>query len=187
MGGAMGGALMWRPSRSGRRPSHDRGRPALEAPIVAASRRCAKGLDYGEAAGWVSRFLALLVDPGRKQVGGPMNDHVASGPDQATISKTAVRLLSEYTGRGPTKAKTTIGEDLVTIVLGDTLTKGERKLVDAGHEQRVLELRHDYQRVMSNDLISAVEDTLDREVVAFMSNNHIDPDLAVEVFVLRPE
>jgi uncharacterized protein YbcI len=25
-----------------------------------------------------------------------------------------------------------------------------------------------------------------REVVAFMSNNHIDPDLGVEIFVLAP-
>jgi uncharacterized protein YbcI len=116
-----------------------------------------------------------------------MNEHTSSGPAQAALAKSAVQLLSEYTGRGPTKAKTTIDQDLVTIVLGDTLTKGERKLADAGHEQRVLELRHDFQMVMSDELIAAVEQTLERKVIAFMSNNHIDPDLAVEVFVLRPE
>jgi hypothetical protein len=32
-----------------------------------------------------------------------------------------------------------------------------------------------------------VEDALDRKVIAFMSTNHIDPDLAVEVFVLAPQ
>jgi hypothetical protein len=31
-----------------------------------------------------------------------------------------------------------------------------------------------------------VERELDREVIAFMSQNHIDPELAVEVFVLKP-
>ena len=57
----------------------------------------------------------------------------------------AVQLLHEYTGRGPTKAKTLINEDVVTVLLADTLTKGERKLVDSGRSNRVLQLRHDYQ------------------------------------------
>jgi hypothetical protein len=39
---------------------------------------------------------------------------------------------------------------------------------------------------MREDLVKLVEDTLDRKVIAFMSANHIDPDMAVEVFVLEP-
>jgi uncharacterized protein YbcI len=102
------------------------------------------------------------------------------------ISTAAVQLLHEYTGRGPTRAKTSINEDLVTIVLADTLTKGERRLVDNGLSDRVLQLRHDYQQTMRDDLVAIVERQLGRTVVAFMSQNHIDPDLAVEVFVLEP-
>ena len=102
------------------------------------------------------------------------------------ISTATVQVLLEYTGRGPTKAKTLIGEDLVTILLADTLTKGERKLVETGHAGRVIELRHDFQLAMRDDLVRIVERQLDRKVVAFMSQNHIDPDLAVEVFVLEP-
>src|ERR1700704_3573547 len=104
----------------------------------------------------------------------------------ATISTSAVQLLHEYTGRGPTKAKTLINEDLVTILLADTLTKGERKLVDSGRSDRVLQLRHDYQLTMREELIAMVEHQLGRTVMAFMSQNHIDPDLAIEVFVLEP-
>jgi uncharacterized protein YbcI len=103
------------------------------------------------------------------------------------ISTSAVQLLHEYTGRGPTKAKTLIDEDLVTIVLADTLTKGEQKLVDEGLHERVVQLRHDYQMVMREDLIAVVEKQLERKVIAFLSQNHIDPDLAIEVFVLEPE
>jgi len=103
------------------------------------------------------------------------------------ISTSAVQLLHEYTGRGPTKARTLIDEDMVTVVLADTLTKGEQKLVDNGRNDRVIELRHDYQMVMKEDLIGIVERQLDRKVIAFMSQNHIDPDLAVELFVLAPE
>jgi uncharacterized protein YbcI len=103
------------------------------------------------------------------------------------ISTSAVQLLHEYTGRGPTKAKTMIDGDQVTIMLADTLTKGERTLVEKGKSDRVLQLRHDYQLAMREDLIAIVERQLEREVIAFMSQNHIDPDLAVEVFVLEPE
>ena len=102
------------------------------------------------------------------------------------ISTATVQLLHEYTGRGPTKAKTLINEDLVTILLADTLTQGEQKLVDNGLADRVLQLRHDYQLTMRDDLVAIVERQLGRRVIAFMSQNHIDPDLAVEVFVLEP-
>jgi len=110
-------------------------------------------------------------------------DGVGSSP---MISTATVQLLHEYTGRGPTKAKTVINDDLVTILLADTLTKGEQRLVDNGLADRVLQLRHDYQLTMRDDLVAIVERQLGRRVIAFMSQNHINPDLAVEVFVLEP-
>ena len=103
------------------------------------------------------------------------------------ICDTAVRLLREYTGRGPTKAKATINTDSVLVVLGDTLTRGERQLAATGKADRVLQLRHDFQLVMRDELVDAVEDATGRKVIAFMSQNHIDPDLAVELFILQPE
>jgi uncharacterized protein YbcI len=110
-------------------------------------------------------------------------DVVGSSP---MISTATVQLLHEYTGRGPTKAKTVINDDLVTILLADTLTKGEQRLVDSGLADRVLQLRHDYQIAMRDDLVAIVERQLGRRVIAFMSQNHINPDFAVEVFVLEP-
>jgi uncharacterized protein YbcI len=104
----------------------------------------------------------------------------------AKIATSVVQVLHAYTGRGPTKAKATINEDMVTVLLADTLTNGERTLVERGRANRVIRLRHDYQLIMRHDLIGIVETELDRKVVAFMSQNHIDPDLAVEVFVLAP-
>jgi uncharacterized protein YbcI len=114
---------------------------------------------------------------------GTQHEGVGSSP---MISTATVQLLHEYTGRGPTKAKTVINEDLVTILLADTLTNGEQRLVESGREERVLQLRHDYQLTMRDDLVAIVERQLGRTVIAFMSQNHIDPDLAVEVFVLEP-
>ena len=115
-------------------------------------------------------------------------EHGPGNSASARISTAAVQVLHEYTGRGPTRAKTVVNDTLVTIVLGDTLTKGERKLADNGHAARVLELRHDFQELMRGELVAIVEGELDAKVIAFMSQNHIDPDLAVELFVLeQPE
>ena len=105
----------------------------------------------------------------------------------AAISNAMVGLLHDYTGRGPTRARTTIGSDIIVCVLGATLTKGEQSLVADGKHEVVLHSRRAFQDTMQADAITAVQELTGRRVVAFMSNNHIDPDLAVEVFILEPE
>jgi uncharacterized protein YbcI len=104
----------------------------------------------------------------------------------SAISNTVVRALARTTGRGPTKAKTTLGDNGVFVVLQDSLTVGERTLTDAGQEAAVLDLRRRWQAVMEADVSREVEALTGRKVIGFMSDNHIDPDLAVEVFVLEP-
>ena len=103
------------------------------------------------------------------------------------INSGAVRVVRDYTGRGPTKARSVIDHNSVTIFLTDTLTTGERRLADGGRAEHVLNNRHEFQRLMRDDLVKLVEDALERKVIAFMSTNHIDPDMAVEVFVLEPK
>jgi uncharacterized protein YbcI len=111
---------------------------------------------------------------------------VAQGSKAAALSNAVVRTLSAYTGRGPTKARAHLTQDLVSVVLEDTLTKGERSLVRDGQTERVLDMRKAYQQTMGADLVAAVEGILGRRVIAFLSDNHIDPDIAVETFVLEP-
>ncbi len=105
----------------------------------------------------------------------------------AGISNLVVRLMSAYTGRGPTKAWTSIEDDLVSVVLRDTLTKGEHSLLSDDKGPLVLEMRQAYQQAMRSDLIAGVEELTGRKVIAFLSANHLDPDVAVESFVLEPQ
>ena len=49
----------------------------------------------------------------------------------------------------------------------------------------MLEMRRAYQETMRPELIAIVERLTGRKVAAFMSANHVDPDVAVETFVLE--
>ncbi len=105
----------------------------------------------------------------------------------SAISSSVVQLMREYTGRGPTKARTYMDEDLITVVLQDTLTMGERSLVRDGEIELVLASRKAFQRTMAAQLVATIEAHSGRSVFAFLSDNHIDPDIAVESFVLNPK
>ena len=113
-------------------------------------------------------------------------DTMAGGSKAAAISNMVVRLTSQYTGRGPTKARTYINDDLVTVVLQDSLTRGERTLVDNDQRELVLSARRAFQNAMEADFVAGIHEILGREVVAFLSANCAEPDYAVESFILAP-
>jgi uncharacterized protein YbcI len=106
---------------------------------------------------------------------------------QTQISDLVVQHMHACTGRGPTKARTSIDRDLVSVVLYDLLNKGEHSLISDGRGQLVLDMRQAFQQTMRDDLIIGVERVTGRTVIAFMSANHLDPDIAIESFVLEPQ
>jgi uncharacterized protein YbcI len=113
------------------------------------------------------------------------SDRASARGIAADISNAVGRLLSEYTGRGPTRARTHITEELISVVLRDTLTKGEHSLIADGKTELVLAARKAYQEAMKADLIAAIEHHSGRKVLAFLSDNNLDPDIAIESFVLE--
>jgi uncharacterized protein YbcI len=100
------------------------------------------------------------------------------------ISNAMVGFLRDYTGRGPTRARTTIRDNVVVVMLEHTLTKGEQSLVKKGRSETVLALRQEYQDAMREESSDRVAELTGRKVIAMMSANHIDPDLAAEIYVL---
>jgi uncharacterized protein YbcI len=107
-----------------------------------------------------------------------------AGPLYLAISTAIVGLLREYTGRGPTKARTTIRDNIVLVMLEQTLTKGEQVLVNKGRNEQVLALRHEYQEAMREESSAKVAELTGQKVIAMMSANHINPDLGAEIYVL---
>jgi uncharacterized protein YbcI len=104
----------------------------------------------------------------------------------AAISDAVIRITADYTGRGPTRARTTINDDWIFVTLIDTLTKGERTLANNGRADVVQESRSAFQAAMRDAFVAEVEGLTGRQVIAFLSANHIEPDVAIEAFQLAP-
>jgi uncharacterized protein YbcI len=123
----------------------------------------------------------------------PRMDSVATTGERTTsrslnrdISRAMVALFKEATGRGPGRARTYIEEGLVVTVLHDTMTKAERTLKDEQHADQVRSLRRLFQGTFRDEAIAVVERLTGRKVLAFLSDHAVDPDYAVEAFVLEP-
>jgi uncharacterized protein YbcI len=104
----------------------------------------------------------------------------------AQISTGLVQLHSRYYGKGPTKAKTHLVDDTVVCILRGGFTTVERTLLDTGQIESVYQMRRSFQQAMEEDFRRIVEEATGRKVIAYMSSIHVDPDLAVELFVLEP-
>jgi uncharacterized protein YbcI len=106
------------------------------------------------------------------------------GSLSAAISNHIVRLFAEYTGRGPTKARTTIRDNVVVCIAEDNMTKAERRLAAEGEGELVVTVRRKFQSTMRDDLVSGIELLTGRKVVSFLSDHDDATDTAAEVFVL---
>jgi uncharacterized protein YbcI len=104
----------------------------------------------------------------------------------AQISTGLVQLHSRFYGKGPTKAKTHLVGDTVVAILRGGFTRVERTLIEAGQVESVYQMRRSFQQAMDDEFRRIVEEATGRTVLAYMSSIHVDPDLAVELFVLEP-
>ncbi len=105
----------------------------------------------------------------------------------ADVSREIVRLHARLFGRGPTRAKTFIYDDFALCILEDVLTRAEKTLVAAGNTEQVHSMRTAFQEAVRDDFIALVEETTGRKVRAFVSQVHVDPELAVELFIFEPQ
>ena len=109
------------------------------------------------------------------------------GEVRATISREIVSLQAEYYGKGPTRAKTYIVEDLVVVLLEESFTRAEKTLAERGEKDAIEHIRRRFQQQMADDFTSVVEQATGRKVRAFLSETNIDLDVSVETFLLADE
>jgi uncharacterized protein YbcI len=113
--------------------------------------------------------------------------HGSLGEMRAMISTEIVRLQADYYGKGPTKAKTYIVEDIVVVVLEESFTRAEKTLAARGERDAIQHIRRRFQQQMADSFIGIVEQVTGRKVRAFLSETNIDQDVSVETFLLAEE
>ena len=114
-------------------------------------------------------------------------DRSSLGEMRATIANEIVRLQAEYYGKGPTRAKTYVFDDLVVVVLEETFTRAEKTLVQRGEADAIQHIRRRFQQQMADDFTGVVEQATGRRVRAFLSETNIEQDVSVETFLLADE
>ena len=103
----------------------------------------------------------------------------------AAISTSIVGILREHYGRGPMKAKTYALDDIIIVVMrGSGFTALEQTIMDSGEPGRVIEMREDFQRTMATRYKETIRELTGRNVVAFLSQAHVEPDITMEVFFM---
>jgi uncharacterized protein YbcI len=113
-----------------------------------------------------------------------MTGTASRGQLAAAISNAMVGIHSRHYGKGPTRAKTYVLEDVVLTVMQDVFTTVERTLIDNGKGELVRDVRTAFQYTLRDEFTGAVEQITGRETRAFISQIDCDSDTAVEVFLL---
>ena len=116
---------------------------------------------------------------------GDRSDDV--GRQAVQISNAITQNHREHFGRGASSVKTVINKGFVLTFLEEIYTPLERTMIEGGRPDLVHEARLAFQQMMRQTYVAIVEEATGRKVRAFMSQNHIDPDIAVEIFVLESE
>jgi uncharacterized protein YbcI len=104
----------------------------------------------------------------------------------SSISNAVVGIHRQYFGRGASRTRTVMGADYVICFLEDIYTPVERTLIEAGRFPAVQATRTAFQDTMRERFSAEVERLVGRKVIGFLSQVHVDPDLAVETFILEP-
>ena len=113
-----------------------------------------------------------------------MTSTASRGQLAAAISNAIVGIHSKHYGKGPTKAKTYLIDDMVVCVMQDVFTTVERTLIENSKGDLVREVRTAFQQTLRPEFIEAIERITGRETRAFVSQIDCDADLAVEFFLL---
>lgn len=103
------------------------------------------------------------------------------------VTDAVVALHLRYYHRVPARARTRLmNEDLLVCTLSGVYTDVEKTLIELGQQVVVKETRQDFQRAVQQRYIDVVEGLSGRSVVSFVSQQHVGPDTALELFLLAP-
>jgi uncharacterized protein YbcI len=125
----------------------------------------------------------------REKAGVPAHDASLTGDRLlAAVTQAMVAFHQRYHHRKPVTARTLmLGDDLLACVLGGVYTDVEKTMIELQRKTIVQETRNEFQNAMQAKFIEAVERLSGRNVLAFISDHHVGPDIEIELFLLTPD
>lgn len=103
------------------------------------------------------------------------------------VTNAMVAFHERYYHRAPVTAKTLLLDDeLLVCVLGGVYTDVEKTMIELQRTNTVQDTRNAFQSTMQHKFINAVQGLSGRDVLLFISRQHVGPDMEVELFLLNP-
>jgi uncharacterized protein YbcI len=103
------------------------------------------------------------------------------------VTDAMVEFHQRYHNRAPVIGRALLlGEELLACVLGGVYSDVLKTIVELQGTTVLQETRSPFQEEMQHRFIAEVERLSGRGVQAFISNSQVDPDLEIELFMLKP-
>ena len=104
---------------------------------------------------------------------------------EQTLANAIVGVMKQHYGKGPTGAKAWMLDEYVFVALEGGLTRNEETLVADGKEDTVRAYRLAFQETVKDEMMGAVAQITEREVLTYHSQIVFHPMRAFEIFVLE--
>jgi uncharacterized protein YbcI len=158
-------------------------RPDLPIPAI---RRYGLGISHVGFSPFASR--ADVIRRTREKAAMPApNIPLIGDALLVAVTDAMVAFHMRYYHRPPVTAKTLLLDgELLVCVLGGIYTDVEKTMIELQRKITVQETRSAFQIAMEHRFIDVVQRLSGRDVLHFISNSHVGPDMEVELFLLKP-
>jgi uncharacterized protein YbcI len=151
---------------------------ALDSRVKRADRSSGHALHLERDPIWRTREKAVVSAPDVPLVGHELLD---------AVTAEMVLFHERYHHRIPVTAKTLLlGDEILVCVLAGVYSDVEKTMIELQRGTLVQQVRSAFQVAMQSRFIETVERLSGREVLAFISDQHVGPDIEIELFMLKP-
>lgn len=105
----------------------------------------------------------------------------------AAVSDAVAGLLRDTTGRGPTRIRSFVHDDVIVCVVHGTMTLLEHTLAEAGEDAAIEAARRRLHATLAPRALERVARLTGREVRVTLADHRAAADAGVFVFLLRAE
>jgi uncharacterized protein YbcI len=104
---------------------------------------------------------------------------------ETRIADQIALLQADYYGVPPKGARAyVIPGEIVVVVLRETFTPAERVLIHHGDADAIQHSRRRFQQLSRENFAAVVEQATGEQVDSFLSETHLEDEVAVEIFLL---